>query len=274
MERTREMISHDHQNIVSQISFPDKRKFGPKQTDGYAGWDFPVPQAWKEIHVCRLMQKKPPKNVIVVTQVSFISWNQSADTEVTEPPRSETHDSTKCVLMFQLFRIHWDCAVVPRYWMRWSGGEASLQLWSTPSWGVSWNHPSLHQGSLSKSRPFCPVQEMRSELLTTRNTFHTLLEPCPSHEFCLKYVRSFFSVVVYQVIELRRPSDSRLEHVDFDSLFSCLSVRQVIRVFASLLLERRVIFVAEKLRWGWGLVRETLSLSLFTLRCVSSFLLA
>lgn len=56
--------------------------------------------------------------------------------------------------------------------------------------------------------------------------------------------------VVPQVIELRRPSDSRLEHVDFDSLFSCLSVRQVIRVFASLLLERRVIFVANKLRWG------------------------
>lgn len=64
----------------------------------------------------------------------------------------------------------------------------------------------------------------------------------------------FPSLFVHQVIELRRPSDSRLEHVDFDSLFSCLSVRQVIRVFASLLLERRVIFVADKLRWGWGLV--------------------
>lgn len=58
MERTREMISHDHQNIVSQISFPDKRKFGPKQTDGHARWDFPVSQAWKEIHVCILVQKK------------------------------------------------------------------------------------------------------------------------------------------------------------------------------------------------------------------------
>lgn len=63
----------------------------------------------------------------------------------------------------------------------------------------------------------------------------------------------FPSLFVSQVIELRRPSDSRLEHVDFDSLFSCLSVRQVLRVFASLLLERRVIFVADKLRWGWGL---------------------
>uniref|UniRef100_A0A674A346 DENN domain containing 2B n=1 Tax=Salmo trutta TaxID=8032 RepID=A0A674A346_SALTR len=37
------------------------------------------------------------------------------------------------------------------------------------------------------------------------------------------------------------------QHVDFDSLFSCLSVRQVVQVFASLLLERRVIFVADKL---------------------------
>lgn len=51
-----------------------------------------------------------------------------------------------------------------------------------------------------------------------------------------------------QVIELRRPMDSRLEHVDFECLFKCLSVRQIIRIFASLLLERRVIFVADKLR--------------------------
>lgn len=42
--------------------------------------------------------------------------------------------------------------------------------------------------------------------------------------------------------------DSRLEHVDFESLFGCLSVRLVVCVFASLLLERRVIFVADKLR--------------------------
>ncbi|XP_021541427.1 DENN domain-containing protein 2B isoform X4 [Neomonachus schauinslandi] len=49
------------------------------------------------------------------------------------------------------------------------------------------------------------------------------------------------------VLELRRPMDSRLEHVDFECLFTCLSVRQLIRIFASLLLERRVIFVADKL---------------------------
>lgn len=53
----------------------------------------------------------------------------------------------------------------------------------------------------------------------------------------------------HQVIELRRPLDSRLEHVDFESLFTSLSVRHLSRVFASLLLERRVIFIADKLRY-------------------------
>ncbi|XP_040900776.1 suppression of tumorigenicity 5 protein [Toxotes jaculatrix] len=60
-------------------------------------------------------------------------------------------------------------------------------------------------------------------------------------------VKTFLPGAGNEVIELRRPTDSRLEHVDFESLFRCLSVRQVIRVFASLLLERRVIFVADKL---------------------------
>ncbi|XP_029001297.2 suppression of tumorigenicity 5 protein isoform X2 [Betta splendens] len=60
-------------------------------------------------------------------------------------------------------------------------------------------------------------------------------------------VRTFLPGAGNEVIELRRPTDSRLEHVDFDSLFGCLRVRQVVRVFASLLLERRVIFVADKL---------------------------
>uniref|UniRef100_A0AAY4BQH0 UDENN domain-containing protein n=1 Tax=Denticeps clupeoides TaxID=299321 RepID=A0AAY4BQH0_9TELE len=60
-------------------------------------------------------------------------------------------------------------------------------------------------------------------------------------------VKTFLPGEGNDVIELRRPMDSRLEHVDFECLFKCLSVRQVIRVFASLLLERRVIFVADKL---------------------------
>lgn len=63
-----------------------------------------------------------------------------------------------------------------------------------------------------------------------------------------------------QVIELCRPLDSRLEHVDFESLFSCLSVRHLLCVFASLLLERRVIFIADKLRYHpWLLLLRCLS---------------
>ncbi|KAG7327114.1 hypothetical protein KOW79_008720 [Hemibagrus wyckioides] len=60
-------------------------------------------------------------------------------------------------------------------------------------------------------------------------------------------VKTFLPGAGNEVMELRRPMDSRLEHVDFESLFSCLSVRQVVCVFASLLLERRVIFIADKL---------------------------
>ncbi|KAJ8382791.1 hypothetical protein SKAU_G00035690 [Synaphobranchus kaupii] len=60
-------------------------------------------------------------------------------------------------------------------------------------------------------------------------------------------VRNFLPGAGIEVIELCRPSDSRLEHVDFECLFSSLSLRLLLRVFASLLLERRVIFTAEKL---------------------------
>lgn len=115
-------------------------------------------------------------------------------------------------------------------------------------------------GKLIKVKTFLPGAGNEVRAADNRNTFHSLLQPCQivnNFYTLLSRIRpkvcdevilfSFFSPV-YQVIELRRPSDSRLEHVDFDSLFSCLSVRQVIRVFASLLLERRVIFVADKLR--------------------------
>ncbi|NXJ74377.1 DEN2C protein, partial [Trogon melanurus] len=60
-------------------------------------------------------------------------------------------------------------------------------------------------------------------------------------------VRSFLPGAGNEVMELCRPVDSRLEHVDFECLFKCLSVPHMIRVFASLLLERRVIFVADNL---------------------------
>lgn len=68
--------------------------------------------------------------------------------------------------------------------------------------------------------------------------------------FLLVCVPLTFSLSSLQVIELCRPSDSRLEHVDFECLFSSLSLRLLLRVFASLLLERRVIFTADKLRFA------------------------
>uniref|UniRef100_A0A8C3VDA4 DENN domain containing 2C n=1 Tax=Catharus ustulatus TaxID=91951 RepID=A0A8C3VDA4_CATUS len=60
-------------------------------------------------------------------------------------------------------------------------------------------------------------------------------------------VRSFLPGAGDEVMELCRPLDSRLEHVDFECLLQCLSVSHTIRIFASLLLERRVIFVADNL---------------------------
>ncbi|KAK2096737.1 hypothetical protein P7K49_025771 [Saguinus oedipus] len=65
-------------------------------------------------------------------------------------------------------------------------------------------------------------------------------------------VKNFLPGSGTEVIELCRPLDSRLEHVDFESLFSSLSVRHLVCVFASLLLERRVIFIADKLRYPLG----------------------
>ncbi|XP_078144504.1 DENN domain-containing protein 2C isoform X2 [Centroberyx gerrardi] len=60
-------------------------------------------------------------------------------------------------------------------------------------------------------------------------------------------VKSFLPGSGNEVLTLCRPVDSRLEHVDFQSLLQCLSVGKLLQVFASLLLERRVIFIADKL---------------------------
>lgn len=60
-------------------------------------------------------------------------------------------------------------------------------------------------------------------------------------------VKNFLPGSGTEVIELCRPLDSRLEHVDFECLFASLSVRHLVCVFASMLLERRVIFIADKL---------------------------
>uniref|UniRef100_A0A8C0WYF4 UDENN domain-containing protein n=1 Tax=Castor canadensis TaxID=51338 RepID=A0A8C0WYF4_CASCN len=68
--------------------------------------------------------------------------------------------------------------------------------------------------------------------------------PAPGHTITVK---SHLPGAGDGSIELCRPLDSRLEHVDFECLFKCLSVCHLIRVCASLLLERRVIFVANSL---------------------------
>ncbi|KAM6981824.1 DENN domain-containing protein 2C isoform 2-T2 [Tautogolabrus adspersus] len=60
-------------------------------------------------------------------------------------------------------------------------------------------------------------------------------------------VKSFLPGSGNEVLTLCRPVDSRLEHVDFDGLLQCLSVGKLLQVFASILLERRVIFIADKL---------------------------
>ncbi|XP_075882662.1 DENN domain-containing protein 2C isoform X2 [Nelusetta ayraudi] len=60
-------------------------------------------------------------------------------------------------------------------------------------------------------------------------------------------VKSFLPGSGNEELTLCRPVDSRLEHVDFDSLLQCLSVGRLLQVFASILLERRVIFIADKL---------------------------
>uniref|UniRef100_A0A3Q3VQE0 UDENN domain-containing protein n=1 Tax=Mola mola TaxID=94237 RepID=A0A3Q3VQE0_MOLML len=68
--------------------------------------------------------------------------------------------------------------------------------------------------------------------------------PAPGRTITIK---TFLPGSGTEVMELCRPSDSHLEHVDFECLFSCLSLRLLLRVFGSLLLERRVIFTADKL---------------------------
>lgn len=54
-------------------------------------------------------------------------------------------------------------------------------------------------------------------------------------------------VTFFQIIRLTRPFDSWLEHVNFATLFSCLTDEEVLLVFAAAVLERRIIFIADEL---------------------------
>lgn len=51
-----------------------------------------------------------------------------------------------------------------------------------------------------------------------------------------------------QLIELTRPLDAHLEHVEFQALLQRLSPDLILHIFASAVLERRLIFLAEELR--------------------------
>uniref|UniRef100_A0A8C6QAN1 DENN domain containing 2D n=1 Tax=Nannospalax galili TaxID=1026970 RepID=A0A8C6QAN1_NANGA len=68
--------------------------------------------------------------------------------------------------------------------------------------------------------------------------------PAPGKTVTLK---SFIPDSGTEFISLTRPLDSHLEHVDFSTLLRCLQFEQIIQIFASAVLERKIIFLAEDL---------------------------
>ncbi|XP_062396923.1 DENN domain-containing protein 2D-like isoform X2 [Sardina pilchardus] len=60
-------------------------------------------------------------------------------------------------------------------------------------------------------------------------------------------IKSFIPDAGTEIISLTRPLESWLEHVDFRTLFRCLSDEEVVQVFAATVLERRIIFIADEL---------------------------
>ncbi|XP_067384331.1 DENN/MADD domain containing 2Da isoform X3 [Channa argus] len=68
----------------------------------------------------------------------------------------------------------------------------------------------------------------------------------PPEAYCI--ISSVASFGLFsKIIRLTRPLDSRLEHVNFASLFNCLEVEDLLKVFAAAVLERRIVFVADEL---------------------------
>jgi hypothetical protein len=63
-------------------------------------------------------------------------------------------------------------------------------------------------------------------------------------EVCLFLEGSVCNVV----LTVRRPRDSRLEERDLAQLFSALCVPALLKLFSSLLLERKVILISNSLR--------------------------
>ncbi|XP_061869328.1 DENN domain-containing protein 2D [Colius striatus] len=60
-------------------------------------------------------------------------------------------------------------------------------------------------------------------------------------------IKSFIPESGTELIELTRPVDARLEHVEFQALLQRLSPHLILHIFASAVLERRLIFLAEEL---------------------------
>uniref|UniRef100_A0A8D0GSI9 DENN domain containing 2D n=1 Tax=Sphenodon punctatus TaxID=8508 RepID=A0A8D0GSI9_SPHPU len=60
-------------------------------------------------------------------------------------------------------------------------------------------------------------------------------------------ITSFIPESGTELIELTRPLDSRLEHVEFSALLQHLSPEKILRIFASIVLERRIAFLAKEL---------------------------
>ncbi|XP_061422660.1 LOW QUALITY PROTEIN: DENN domain-containing protein 2B-like [Lethenteron reissneri] len=73
---------------------------------------------------------------------------------------------------------------------------------------------------------------------------HRRAPPAPGAALVLS---TFLPGVGRRRLTLRRPADSRLEHVEAACLLGCLGPRTLVRTFAALLLERRVIFTADRL---------------------------
>ncbi|KAF6739813.1 DENN domain-containing protein 2D [Oryzias melastigma] len=66
--------------------------------------------------------------------------------------------------------------------------------------------------------------------------------PAPGHTVEIK---SFIPESGTEIIRLTRPLDSWLEHVDFLTLFRCLTDEEVLLVFAAAVLERRIVFIRQ-----------------------------
>lgn len=98
------------------------------------------------------------------------------------------------------------------------------------------------------SKIFDEVEKRRQKSMAMIYPFMQSLReaPFPAPGNTVK-IKSFIPESGTEIISLTRPTDSWLEHVDFRTLFRCLSNEEVLQVFAATVLERRIIFIADEL---------------------------